>query len=856
MRPLSPSLLAHSPSSSETSRNKTSTLTEPAVLNNKNHTRDNNHLSNQRRQQTPPKPHTSRLRGQGGHASSTATAISNHPYPDTTFDTTAPMEGVISISTATASANGHHHHSNNNHDGDHKQKYCYNQDSTQLLPLGKNGQHKKKAHSETANNNSGSVNTNGRHSREDILIHSPSPSSVTSPSTTKKSNNTTFNENLTSARFDLPDSNDSELDNHLQDEEEDDLEHDQDEQDHESHSGMDLDSPDHSHDHHHFSDDKYKSLKRKLKHALEDNERMSHELDKFHRRVRNLRREKNLLLDRLCTLERHQSPDSGSDSVSSLSSDSESSESSLSDELNRPTQRTSSAKQGGKGSGNKGGRGLGESQAAGTATATKSSGEAAPYQAKKIAAKGGARRSSPSATSPTSVRSGPKEPKPQAPVAIPSTITNVGSATQKPKRVHQTNKQRPGLAKARKVQIVEKDADGNVKLPVTVGIITILSIGHVVYDREAFHNDRYIWPVGYKMSRSYNSMVDPTSHTTYTCSVIDDGEAPKFQIEAEDQPGKPIIAGTATGAWTHIVKAANAIRKRDHSNSASGPDYFGFSNATIAKMIQDLPDVEKCSTYVMQQFEEIAGSGGSALPGAGAGTGAAGPSSGGGGTTGKRKVSTLTSGAKPKKDQTGPDHDMGDKETETTNGAGGNDDDDDDDAYASLGSLSKPTSTSGNAALSIGQKKTKKTKLSAQTAPLPAIRLAGVNDFAPVSYKPLALSTPDSLSAKEKADDDDDTVSESGSPQSVKQQRKLNGHSLSTPPSVIAVSGTGPSDHEGIDIDVDIDVDIVDIDGDNDDQMQERKLQPTMPLVDASETKNQYLHEGMITDEDLPQLKS
>jgi len=75
--------------------------------------------------------------------------------------------------------------------------------------------------------------------------------------------------------------------------------------------------------------------------------------------------------------------------------------------------------------------------------------------------------------------------------------------------------------------VLDKDENGNVKLPVTVGIITIMSIGHVVYDREAFHNDRYIWPVGYKMSRSYNSMIDPHQQTVYTCSVIDDGDAPK-----------------------------------------------------------------------------------------------------------------------------------------------------------------------------------------------------------------------------------------------------------------------------------------------------------------------------------------
>ncbi|KAF9547444.1 hypothetical protein EC957_008454 [Mortierella hygrophila] len=748
------------------------------------------------------------------------------------------MEGVISISTATATptstVNGHHYHS---HSSDEK-KCTVVDDNHRGQPsptLGKNGQqdNKKAPFSDTAANNNSNLKNGGKHSGQDIRIHSPSPS----PSPCKSKNT---NEHTTT-RFNL--------DHGERDESEDQHDDDHGQDDHESHlSGMDLDCHEHDHHHHHdddshhLSEDKYTSLKRKLKLALEDNERMSHELDKFHRRVRHLRREKNLILDRLCTLQR-QGGGSGSDSVSSLSSDSESSDSSLSDESHRPAQQTGGSKQGPgsvKGNGNKGGRGSGPNHAAANtfhSVATTSTGEAVSstqHQKKK-----GVRRSSPSAPgtlTSISARPGPKESKSHTPAAVPSTITNVGSATQKPKRVHQTNKQRPGLAKARKVQIVEKDEQGNVKLPVTVGIITILSIGHVVYDREAFHNDRYIWPVGYKMSRSYNSMIDPTTHTTYTCSVIDDGEAPKFQIDAEDQPGKPIIAGTATGAWTHIVKAANAIRKRDHSNSASGPDYFGFSNATIAKMIQDLPNAEKCSTYVMQQFEEIAGSGGSALAG-GAGSGTAGQTPGGGGVTGKRKVSALASGAKSGKDQNGDEHDAADGET----GAAGRNDDDDDEEYASLGSLSKPSDPkSVNVATNTKQKKTKKTKLSATTVAMPAIRLAGINEFALVSSNsPLPPSTTGSLSVKEINDVQDggeEVVSESGSPQAAKLQRQSNGASTEKAAATAELA------------DQDVDVDVVDFD---DDERQERPHRTQSP-VGANGSEARRDDEGMTTDEDVP----
>ncbi|KAG9065595.1 hypothetical protein KI688_001884 [Linnemannia hyalina] len=715
------------------------------------------------------------------------------------------MEGVISISTATttptSTVNGHHNHS---HSSDEK-RYTVVDDNHRGQPsptLGKNGQqdNKKAPFSDTAANNNSNLKNGGKHSGQDIRIHSPSPSPF--PCKSKNTNG------HTTTRFNLDrGERDESEDQH------DDDGHDQD--DHESHlSGMDLDC--HEHDHHlhhhdddslHFSDDKYKSLKRKLKLALEGG-------------------------------------GSGSDSVSSLSSDSESSDSSLSDESRRPAQRTGGSKQGPgsvKGNGNKGGRGSGPNHAAANtfhSAATTSAGEAVSstqHQKKK-----GVRRSSPSAPgtlASTSARLGPKESKSHTPAAVPSTITNVGSATQKPKRVHQTNKQRPGLAKARKVQIVEKDEKGNVKLPVTVGIITILSIGHVVYDREAFHNDRYIWPVGYKMSRSYNSMIDPTTHTTYTCSVIDDGEAPKFQIDAEDQPGKPIIAGTATGAWTHIVKAANAIRKRDHSNSASGPDYFGFSNATIAKMIQDLPNAEKCSTYVMQQFEEIAGSGGSALAG-GVGSGAAGQTpGGGGGVTGKRKVSALASGAKSGKDHNGDEHDAADGET----GAAGGNDDDDDEEYASLGSLSKPSDPkSANVAINTKQKKTKKTKLSATAVAMPAIRLAGINDFALVSSNsPLPPSTTGSLSVKEINDVQDggeEIVSESGSPQAGKLQRQSNGTSAEKAAATAELA------------DQDVDVDVEDFD---DDERQERPHRTQSP-VGANGSKARHDDESMTTDEDVP----
>lgn len=51
-------------------------------------------------------------------------------------------------------------------------------------------------------------------------------------------------------------------------------------------------------------------------------------------------------------------------------------------------------------------------------------------------------------------------------------------------------------------------------------------IEQIVSDRPAFHNERYIWPVGFKSTRSYPSMVEPSRRCLYTCRIIDGGDGP------------------------------------------------------------------------------------------------------------------------------------------------------------------------------------------------------------------------------------------------------------------------------------------------------------------------------------------
>lgn len=79
--------------------------------------------------------------------------------------------------------------------------------------------------------------------------------------------------------------------------------------------------------------------------------------------------------------------------------------------------------------------------------------------------------------------------------SIPRQVTTVASAP--PKR----SKMSKAVVKTRRVQPVERDEHGNVRLPQQIGVLTVISLGKIVYDRDTFHNERYIFPVGFTVQR-------------------------------------------------------------------------------------------------------------------------------------------------------------------------------------------------------------------------------------------------------------------------------------------------------------------------------------------------------------------
>ena len=76
--------------------------------------------------------------------------------------------------------------------------------------------------------------------------------------------------------------------------------------------------------------------------------------------------------------------------------------------------------------------------------------------------------------------------------------------------------------RTRRAHDIPRDANGQPCMPLQLGsAMTILSLGAVKPGNPNFHNDKYVFPVGYKCIRQYNSTVDANAKCNYTCEILD-----------------------------------------------------------------------------------------------------------------------------------------------------------------------------------------------------------------------------------------------------------------------------------------------------------------------------------------------
>jgi chromodomain-helicase-DNA-binding protein 7 len=150
------------------------------------------------------------------------------------------------------------------------------------------------------------------------------------------------------------------------------------------------------------------------------------------------------------------------------------------------------------------------------------------------------------------------------------------------------------------------DDNGAPKLPIHLSqTMDLFDLGHIVTDRPGFHNERYIYPDGFKSSRLYWSTIDPSEQVRYTSEILDTGgETPLFRVTMDGHPEVSFEGNTPSSPWSRIEKMVLAIGGGDKPGlRTSGPDCFGLSSRIICYLIQQMAGAEKCANYVIQPFE-------------------------------------------------------------------------------------------------------------------------------------------------------------------------------------------------------------------------------------------------------------
>nr|KAG5706776.1 hypothetical protein BaRGS_007279 [Batillaria attramentaria] len=148
------------------------------------------------------------------------------------------------------------------------------------------------------------------------------------------------------------------------------------------------------------------------------------------------------------------------------------------------------------------------------------------------------------------------------------------------------------------------DTLGRPVFPMVLGDLTLHSIGEIVPDRNTFHTQLCIYPVGFCSTRVYASMTRPQDKCLYTCKISDAGDQPEFEIAPEEGTEQVFRGTTPNECHVQLQQAINAVVGADLlPGIGNGADFFGLTNPVVQNLIQSCPGSKKCSGYKWIKFE-------------------------------------------------------------------------------------------------------------------------------------------------------------------------------------------------------------------------------------------------------------
>ncbi|KAK4319949.1 hypothetical protein Pmani_009151 [Petrolisthes manimaculis] len=156
------------------------------------------------------------------------------------------------------------------------------------------------------------------------------------------------------------------------------------------------------------------------------------------------------------------------------------------------------------------------------------------------------------------------------------------------------------------------DSAGRPIFPITLGPLTIHSLGEIISDRDSYHTEHCIFPVGFCSSRMFASLRDPLRPVLYTCKIVDGGLTPRFEVVCEDEEEETVVTGRSPSeCHNQILSTINlildmdllSIRPEGSDSEERGCRFFGLTHPSVQNVLQACPGARKCSRYKWVKFE-------------------------------------------------------------------------------------------------------------------------------------------------------------------------------------------------------------------------------------------------------------
>jgi len=146
---------------------------------------------------------------------------------------------------------------------------------------------------------------------------------------------------------------------------------------------------------------------------------------------------------------------------------------------------------------------------------------------------------------------------------------------------------------------LNKDDEGNIVYPLSINpSLTLLDCG-VINTNPNYHSEHNLFPIGFKSIRSYASIFEKGKRAQYTNEILEgpDGK-PLYRVTSSEDPDNPIVRDSSTGCWVYICHKVNDIADvKKQKVTISGTERFGLLEPNVCRILEFLPDAEKCMKY-------------------------------------------------------------------------------------------------------------------------------------------------------------------------------------------------------------------------------------------------------------------